>query len=229
MTEDEDSRLRQRLRRILRPAFFGTLRRTSPLSERWGEDRGRPVDRYYIERFLAAHRADIRGHVLEVKDPLYTHRYGIDVQRSDVLDAAPDNPYATIVADLQAADGIRSDSLDCFILTQTLQFVYDFSAAVRHTHRILRPGGVVLATMPAVSRTTTPDDRLPDYWRFTPTSCLRLFGDVFGEANVQVWSYGNVLSCVAFLVGLADQELKRAELDVVDERFPLILAVRATK
>jgi hypothetical protein len=42
---------RHRLRRILRPAFLGIARRTTPLSRHWGFDRGTPVDRYYIERF----------------------------------------------------------------------------------------------------------------------------------------------------------------------------------
>ena len=65
-------RLRQRLRRFVRPAFLGTLRRTRPLSNDFGYDRGTPVDRYYIERFLAQHRSDVRGRVLEVKEPIYT-------------------------------------------------------------------------------------------------------------------------------------------------------------
>ena len=51
---------RKRLRRLVRPAWLGTIRRTTPLSERHGYDRGTPVDRYYIERFLEEHRRDIR-------------------------------------------------------------------------------------------------------------------------------------------------------------------------
>src|SRR5687768_12860342 len=101
--------IRRRIRRLLRPAWLGTLRRTHPLSSEYGYDRGRPVDRYYIERFLAQHRADIRGSVLEVKEPLYTERLGTGVTRSDVLDRSASNSRATVIADLAAADEVPSD------------------------------------------------------------------------------------------------------------------------
>jgi hypothetical protein len=55
---------------------FGNLRRVTPLSQEFGFDRGLPIDRYYIENFLAHHAEDIRGHVLEVRDATYTQRFG---------------------------------------------------------------------------------------------------------------------------------------------------------
>ena len=45
---------------------FGHLRRLTPFNRRWGYVRGLPVDRYYIENFLAGHAQDIHGHVLEI-------------------------------------------------------------------------------------------------------------------------------------------------------------------
>ena len=142
----------ERRRRMLRPAWFGTLRRTTPLSDHWGYDRGTPIDRFYIESFLQEHRKDIRGRVLEIKDSTYTDRFGRDVTQRDVLDIDPTNPRATIVADLAAANAIPADQFDCFVLTQTLQFIYDTRAAVASAYRLLRPGGVLLATVPAISR-----------------------------------------------------------------------------
>ena len=214
------------IQRLRRPAWLGTLRRTAPLSDSWGYDRGTPVDRYYIERFLEEHRQDIHGRVLEVKDSGYTDRYGVGVERLDVLDIDPSNPRATIIADLTAADAIPPDQFDCFVLTQTLQFIYDTRAALRHAHRILRPGGVLLATVPALSRL---DRRLVDYWRLTAASCTALFGEVFEAEQLAVRSYGNVLTAIAFLTGMAYQELTRRELEACDEHFPVIIAVRATK
>jgi hypothetical protein len=220
-------RLRQRLRRLAQPAWLGTLRRTDPLSASWGRDRGTPVDRYYIEHFLEAHRQDIRGRVLEVRDSTYTGRYGGELARRDVLDIDPSNRCATIVADLAAAHGIRADQFDCFILTQTLQFIYDVRAALQHARRILRPGATLLATLPAISRVDRRQSG--DYWRFTAASCARLFGEVFGEQHVQVQSYGNVLAAIAFLAGMAHEELSRRELMAYDEFFPVIITVRARK
>jgi SAM-dependent methyltransferase len=215
---------RYRLRRLLRPAFLGTARRTTPLSRHWGFDRGTPVDRYYIERFLERHGADIHGHVLEVKDSGYTDRFGTAVTQSEVLDIDSSNQHVTIVADLTAADHVGSEQFDCFILTQTLHMIYDAPAAIRHAHRLLRPGGTLLATVPAVSRLTRPD-----FWRFTPAACSKLFGEVFGSVNVSVEGHGNVLTSVAFLEGMAAEELNRRELETYDDMFPLIVTVRAVK
>ncbi len=42
----------------------------------FGYDRGLPIDRYYIERFLANNASDIRGHVMEIADNIYMRRFG---------------------------------------------------------------------------------------------------------------------------------------------------------
>jgi SAM-dependent methyltransferase len=211
---------------------FGSLRRLDPLSRRWGYDRGgTPVDRVYIERFLARHAADVRGHVLEVQDAAYTRQFGGDrVERSDVLHAVPGNPAATIVADLVAAPQIPADTFDCIILTQVLPFIEDVAGAVATVYRILRPGGVVLATVPGISQVARRDmDRWGDYWRFTTLSARRLFERTFPADAVQVESHGNVLVSLAFLYGLASNELRAAELDHDDPDYQLVITVRATK
>lgn len=207
-------------------AGYATMHQTEPLSDCWGHDRGTPLDRFYIEQFLESHRQEIRGHVLETEDRYYTDDYGCDVERSEVLDINPSNPEATIVADLQSADAIPSNHFDCFILTQTLQYVYHLQAAVEHCHRVLRPGGVLLATVPAVSRI---DPAIVDYWRFTTASCSALFGGVFGAENVTVHSYGNVLAAIASLSGWAQEEMSASELSANDSYFPIIIAVHAVK
>ncbi len=222
------ARLRQRLARLRRPALLGALRRARPLSDHWGYDRGTPVDRYYIERFLAAHAADVRGRALEVMNADYVRRFGgARVTRADVLDIDAANPNATVVADLAAADAVPGGQFDCFVLTQTLQLVYDVHAAVRHAHRLLAPGGVLLATVPVVSRIAT--GAAPDYWRLTAPACERLFGDAFGAGRVEVRAHGNVLAAVAFLAGAACEELPRGALDADDPDFPLLVTVRARK
>ncbi len=42
---------------------FGDLRRLTPVSKEFGFERGLPIDRYYIEKFLAEHTSDIQGRV----------------------------------------------------------------------------------------------------------------------------------------------------------------------
>jgi SAM-dependent methyltransferase len=210
----------------------------------FGGDRGQPIDRYYIERFLARHAGeasyvlgDIRGHVLEVGEDSYTRRFGrfggpgpAAVERVDVLHADESNPAATIVGDLASGEGIPSETFDCVICTQTLLLIYDVRAAVATLHRILRPGGVVLATVPGISQICRPDvDLWGDYWRFTTRSARLLFEEVFPPEGVRVEAYGNVLTSVAFLRGLAAEELKEHELEVRDPDYELLITIRAEK
>jgi SAM-dependent methyltransferase len=193
----------------------------------WGYDRGLPVDRWFIERFLEENRRDITGRVLEVKDSTYTDRFGQNVSERAVLDVDAQNERATHVADLAQADEVPSEAFDCFVLTQTLQYIYDLAGALAHAHRILRPGGVLLMTLPVTSR--LPDPPLTDYWRFTPEGASRLLEGVFGPGAVRVSGRGNVLAQVAFLEGLAAEDLTADELAVDDERFPLIVCARAAR
>jgi hypothetical protein len=202
-----------------------------PVSRTFGFERGKPVDRWYIERFLAEHSADVRGRVLEVAESTYTGWYGgDDVTASDVLYAAEGNPDATVVGDLTTGAGIPEAAYDCFICTQTLQVIYDIRAAVAGTRRLLAPGGVLLATLPGISQISREDNRdWGDWWRFTARSAQRLFADVYGEEHVQVRQHGNVHAAAAFLYGLAAEDLDLSALELTDPDFHLVMTVRAVR
>ncbi|MGH9146087.1 MAG: class I SAM-dependent methyltransferase, partial [Vicinamibacterales bacterium] len=209
---------------------FGHLRRTEPLSRTFGYDRGLPVDRHYIERFLSAHAADLRGRSLEAGDDSYTRRFGGErVDRHDVLHPVEGTPGATIIADLASADQLPSDTFDCIVLTQTLQLIFDLPAAVRTLYRILKPGGVLLVTVPGMSQLSEDEWGQSWYWSFTTFSARRLFGSVFPAGAVEVAAYGNVLAATAFLHGMATEELRPEELDRNDPSYPLLITVRAVK
>jgi glycosyltransferase involved in cell wall biosynthesis/SAM-dependent methyltransferase len=209
---------------------FGSLRRVVPLSRQFGFDRGQPIDRYYIDRFLAEHAADIHGRVLEIGESTYTRRFGGDrVARADVLHVEPGNPEATIVADLAAGEGIPDAAFDCVLLIQTLHLIFDFHAAVRTLERVLKPGGIVLATFPGLSQRSSDEWSNIWYWGFTSHSAARVFSAVFPAAEVSVGSCGNVLATSAFLYGLSAAELSATELDHVDDCYQTLVTVRARK
>ncbi len=210
---------------------FGSLRRVTPISRIFGFDRGQCIDRYYIENFLARNAKDIRGCVLEIGDNTYTRRFGGElVTESQVLHVQEGNPRATIVADLTSSNPIASDSFDCVILTQTLQFIYDTRAAIRTLYRILKPGGILLATFAGISQISRYDrERWGDYWRFTTLSARRLFEEAFPTTHIKVEAYGNVLAAGAFLQGLAAEDLRREELDHRDPDYEVLITVRAVK
>jgi SAM-dependent methyltransferase len=209
---------------------WGDLHRTDPLSRSFGYDRGTPIDRYYIEGFLARHAADVRGRVLEVKDAGYTRRFGGDrVRRSDVLDIDAGNAEATIVADLAGDDRIPSSAFDCIILTQVLQLIYDVPGALRTAHRALRPGGVLLLTVPGITQTAYRQLGHTWFWAFTEASVRRMLAEAFPGAISAVEMHGNVLAAVALLQGLAVEEVRTAELDKRDPDYQVILAARVVK
>lgn len=210
---------------------LGDLRRVTPIDSGFGLGRGKPVDRHYIEDFLHRHAGDIRGRVLEVAEDAYTQRFGGSrVTRSDILHADDSNPRATLVGDLGSANDLPADSFDCFVCTQTLTYIYDVQQAVATIHRILKPGGVLLATVPGISQMSPYDrDRWGEYWRFTAQSLGRLLGESFGSDHVEVEAYGNVLASTAFLQGLCTDDLRRDELDHRDQRYQMLIAGRAVK
>jgi SAM-dependent methyltransferase len=207
---------------------WGDLRRGSPFNRAWGFGRGTPIDRIYIENFLARHADDVRGVCLEVLNADYTRRFGgIRVTRSDVLDVNPANTAATIVADLGEPRSVPGGRFDCVIFTQTLHLVPDMRAAVENVWHALAPGGVLLLTVPALGRHEAREGFHHDRWRVTGTGREWLFAGL--GARVDVVTYGNVLVCAAFLYGLGAEELSAAELDAVDREFPLIVAARAVR
>ena len=213
-----------------RPLDLGDLRRTTPIDANWGFERGTPIDRVYVERFVGAHAGDIQGRVLEIAAPDYTTRFGRGVTAVDILMAEEGNPEATIVGDLTNAPQIPDDTFDCAIITQTLQFVYDVRAALTTLHRILAPGGVLLATVPGLTKISPIEDATyGEWWHYTGRSLGRLAAEAFGDASVEVETYGNVLAAVGFLYGLAASDLRREELDARDPLYEVVVGLRAVK
>jgi SAM-dependent methyltransferase len=203
---------------------FGSLRRVQPIEPSWF-GRGTPVDRYYIAQFLGAHADDIRGRVLEVGDRKATSRLAPEpVESSDVLDVAPTS-RATIVADLSTPD-LDIGTFDCVVCVQTAHLIFDTDAVFRNLRRLVAPGGTLLLTAHGLAQLDA-GNAWDDTWRFLPVGLRELLAREFGDANVEVRSYGNVLSAVALLHGISAGELRTRELDVVDERYPVLVAARA--
>jgi SAM-dependent methyltransferase len=211
------------LRRAAVAARFGSPRRVDPMTD-WGYERGTPVDRWYLERWLRARAADVTGTVLEVKEDLYASALG--AAQVDVVDIDPDNRRATIVGDLCDAGTLRPGRYDAAVVTQTLLLVPDPAAAVRTLVAALRPGGTLLLTVPCLSRLV---DQQSDRWRWTPLGLRTLLEQAVPDAElVEVTGLGNGLAARALLFGLAAEDLDEAALSRPDPAVPL-LAVAAVR
>jgi SAM-dependent methyltransferase len=219
---------RQSVTRRLRPVDASELTRAQPVSRRFAMDRGTPIDRHYIEAFLRHHASLIRGDVMEIGGAYYVRKFGREPRSIAVLHATPGNPEATLVADLSDPDTLPAATIDCLICTQTLNFIFDVGRAVEGIARLVRPGGVALVTVAGISQISRYDmERWGDYWRFTDAALRRLFALRF---DAQIESHGNVAASVAFLEGIAVEDLPdRAILDEVDPDYQLMLGVVARR
>lgn len=208
----------------------GDLGRTQPFSTQFGYDRGGPVDRYYIENFLQRESAWVKGRVLEIGDNSYTLRFGGDrLTKSDVLHVHSNNPMATLVGDLSDAPQIPDNTFDCIILTQTLHLIYNLKGALQTCERILKPGGVLLLTVPGISHIDHDEWNDNWLWSFTAASLRRLLSEVFPADHLALQTHGNVFIATAFLYGMGVSEVTREQLDFTDPHYQVIITAKATK
>jgi hypothetical protein len=201
---------------------WGNLRRTTPFSSTYGFERGTPIDRYYLHQFLFAHRHLIAGDVLEVQTRAYTERYGHDVTRSDTFDIVPAFT-PTYRCDFAHCDGVIPDrAYDCLLLPNTLPHFRELDLCLTQAARIVRRGGVILASAAGLLPLTGD---VPEYWRLSPDGWRERLGTAWPAAVIQVAGHGNSLAAVAAQLGLAFEELTAAELDVNDSRYPVLTTI----
>ncbi|WP_227990766.1 glycosyltransferase [Flavisolibacter ginsenosidimutans] len=208
----------------------GDFNTTQPFSTNFGYERGGPVDRYYIENFLAKNAADIKGRVLEIGDNEYTLRFGGDkVIKSDVLHVEDNNAKATFIGDLSNAPQLPGNTFDCIVLTQTLHLIYNHVDALHTCYRILKPGGVLLLTVPGITHIDRGEWHDYWYWAYTQAAINRMLKEVFPADYVQTETFGNVLVATAFLYGMGLPEMKKEEMDAHDPHYQVIITARAAK
>ena len=218
------------LRVLRRPIIFEHIS-TTPISNDFGLSRGTPIDRYYIESFLQENNTDIRGVVLEIAENAYTKQFNHGVTSFEVLHVDESNRKATIIGDLTQPESLPEKMVDCFICTQTLNFVFDIRRAIGGCFRLLKDGGVFLGTVSGISQISRYDmNRWGDYWRFTDLSLKRLFAEYFREANIVVQTFGNVFAAKALLEGIAIEDIEdKSLLNVNDPDYQVTLGIRAVR
>ncbi len=208
----------------------GQIASPVPLSDKYGWERGTPIDRLYIDQFLTAHASDIRGRVLEIGEDWYSRRFGADrISSQDILHVHSGNPAATIVGDIANAATLPEGRFDCIIMIQTLQLVFDLDAAIGNLKRALRPGGVALLTVCGITPICDDEWRESFYWMFTPRVLRRLLAAHFDEGKIEVRGFGNLYAATAFLHGAAVQEVSKRKLETAAEcpEYSVVVAARA--
>lgn len=189
-----------------------------PCDDHFGTKRGKPIDRYYIENFLNDKSREIGSveRLLEVGENTYSKCYFPTASTMDIVDHK--NGW-----DLTDTSTLPQNSYDVFICTQTFNFIYDIKAAIHGSYSLLKKGGVLLATVAGNISQICVNDDYTHYWNFTATSIKKLVAEVFGENNVEVIPFGNILAATAFIQGVALEDLPRVEL--LDEKNDGVYAI----
>ena len=212
------------------------LNRVDPISTYFGIDRGRPIDRYYVEKFLYQNRKYIKGRILEIAEDTYSTRYARlneTAKEEPIVETLHYDKTAekvTIIGDLTKPETLPENSYDCFICTQVYNFIFDVSKALEGSYQLLKKGGVLLAAVAGISQISRQDMiKWGDYWRFTNKSIEALLNNT-KFSQVEIVPMGNVMVSCAFLQGIALEELPHKELlDETDENFQIIIGIKAVK
>jgi hypothetical protein len=211
--------------------LFKYVMKSLPVSRSFGFDRGTPIDRYYIEKFLSENSSLICGQVLEIADSIYTKKFGKSgIEKNLVLHVEETGCDSDIIGDLATGKGIHEGLVDCFIQTQTLLCIYNIKEALANSMKLLKPGGVLLMTVPGITQISRFDmDRWGHFWSFTDLSIRRLFEEFVPRENITINTYGNAKSAAAFLYGLASNEIRKEDLDFFDPDYQLIITAIVRK
>jgi len=109
-------------------------------------------------------------------------------------------PY---VDDIGAAEALPYDdaSFDVLLCTQALEHLDEPWTAVGEFHRVLRPGGLVLASTHGVFLYhPDPPGSDRDYWRWTHSGLRRLFNDQATWNDIDILPNGEALACVGYVL-----------------------------
>jgi SAM-dependent methyltransferase len=201
-------------------------REGEPVSRVFGTDRGTSIDRYWIEGFLQRHASSQQGKAAEVAGTRYLRRYfsnysAYRLQLND--DGAPD----TVVCNLEVDDPSLHETFDLFVATQVFNFVFETRVALRNAALMLKPGGMLLGSVAAITQVSRYDaERWGHFYSFTRQSWERLLREAFRDVRIE--SYGNVDSACAFLNGYCAEDLSTEILDHHDDEYPVVLCFRAS-
>ena len=194
-----------------------------PASYGWGVWRGYSIARYFIDKFVEKYKTKISGNVMEIGDKHYTNM-GERVSKCIVLDLDSDNCGIYVRGNLETGVGIPKNDIDCLILTNVLSSLLDVNAAIRNALDALKKKGRMIITVPGIAGLDrNQNETYGCYWRFTPTSLLKLLRKYAPKAEITIETYGNAKTSAAFLYGMAVEDLSMEDLGYIDESYPLVI------
>ncbi|AHJ26917.1 methyltransferase domain-containing protein [Nodularia spumigena CS-584] len=203
---------------------WGDLKKAVPICQAFGLTRGKPVDRYYLGKFIAEIKSQIVGNILEIGGtPKDKDFYQINPGTSYKILNIEAGAGVDIVGDVHDVSIIKPESFDSVIIFNVLEHCYAPWIAVENILTWLKPGGKCFAMVPSAIRLhATP----ADYWRPLPDAFTYIFREY---SQQQLYVYGNPTSAIASYHGIAVEELTTAELDAFHPDYPVATCIMAEK
>ena len=194
-----------------------------PFSRKFGLERGSPVGRYYVERFLRKNAEFVTGPCLEFGDARYRALFP-GAGEYHVIDVVR-RPAVDFVADIHDPVGVPRDYFKSIICTQVLEHLAHPEKAAAAIFDLLAPGGVLLLTVPFIN----PVHYDPaDFRRYTPEGVTLLLLDAGFDVE-QVDFGGNSLVGTGSLLGMVQEDFSTSELELKDPVYPYNVLARARK
>lgn len=216
------------LKRFFDPFVFidHELKRYSAKDQMFGESRGTPIDRYYIEKFLSR-KTNLEGdlRVLEVGDINYSKKYFPNATHVTLEYKKGSKGYIVerkLLLDLSSELLSIEEEYDVIIVSQTLNFIFNVQQAANNLKKLLRPGGQILITSGFISQLSIYDyDRWGEYWRLTDKALENLFSSA--SVTVTTGQYGNLSAALLFLQCYSAEDLEKFSLLEPNEKcYPVI-------
>ncbi|NET02467.1 MAG: methyltransferase domain-containing protein [Sphaerospermopsis sp. SIO1G2] len=203
---------------------WGDLKKTTPICQAFGLTRGKPVDRYYLSKFIQEIQPQITGKILEIGGtPKDKDFYEVNPGSLYQVMNIESGPGIDIVGDAHDTSIIQPDSFDSIITFNVLEHCYAPWQVVENIYTWLKPGGKCFAMVPSAIRLhATP----MDYWRPLPDAFAWMFRN-FSQQKLYI--YGNPISVIASYHGIATEELTTEELDAFHPDYPVATCIFAQK
>ncbi|MFE0258268.1 class I SAM-dependent methyltransferase [Streptomyces sp. NPDC059010] len=203
---------------------WGQLRRLIPICPAFGMSRGTPIDRHYLNQFIAEIHDFVQGDVVEIggldsNGGAYGFTRASKYRGLDIREA----PGVSLVGDAADPGIIPADSLDTIIAFNVLEHTARPWQVVDNMRQWLRPGGTACCMVPSAQRLHSAPE---DYWRPLPAALREMFS-AWSEQTVH--QYGNPLSVIASLMGIAAEELDALELSSYHPDYPVATCIVARK
>lgn len=220
----------------LNPLNFLTLMRSLfqskilPIGAPWGRE---AIERVEIDHWLTKVANGTKGPTcLEWRTILYAHRFfpRCSILYEFLFDSntskwSIDHKNKKIVGDVSFMKHVSSDVFDTIIATQVFEHVKRPEEAIKELHRILKPGGHLIWTVPSFS---VLHGAPFDFYRYTGPGVKHLF-DIAGFKIHDMAHAGDLFFTLTALMGYGPGDLLAEDFGKSDELFATQIHVHAIK